>query len=523
MNKRIITITAIICALLFAASCSVKNKTGKDAQAVATDIPNSTEQASASIEATPAPFETEIVTFVPGDISASPYPSGTVFESPVVSIAPTAYASELPTTPAPSVPAATFTPAPTGAASETPIPATAQPTAVPTAAPTTPPTTAPTAAPTTSPTSQPQTGEITFSESSSLPLPSMNENLPHGQPFCFGGKVKCSSPILSVKAVISTDSGFSKATAVTFSASDNKTTVELVDPTFPSSGDQSLTKKTKFEELPAGTYRFSLYASAVGVPEKLIKSSSFKIVKSEWNTLISNHLRNNYAYALSFFGSRDEFLFRYKWEDGRQITVEQSWLNSHIGNVTSPAGKKWYVHKKAVPKYQKAIDYMNSTYIRVRGASDSGVIKLWDLVKTFDGTLNTRFVSERTFVSHHAFGTAIDLNASMDANLNRLENRTLIKNEVINNLTYNGIKTANGVSYYDFTYSGSHSSKHKNVPTTVINYLLYELAFYRAGFGWGYYYTHACDAMHFSVSELSPELHDASSRALRKVYSYVQP
>ena len=190
-------------------------------------------------------------------------------------------------------------------------------------------------------------------------------------------------------------------------------------------------------------------------------------------------------------------------------------------SVTSPAGQTWYVHKKAAPHYNAAINYMKTSFVRVRGTSDSGVIRLWELVSTFDGILNTRFVSALDFISHHAFGTAIDLNASMTPNGNALVNRALILSEVRDKLVYNGIKTENGVSYYDFTYTGSYSEKHKNVPTTVVNYLLYELAFYRAGFSWGYYYRHACDAMHFGLSEMSADTHNTSDRSLRKVYSYI--
>ena len=302
-----------------------------------------------------------------------------------------------------------------------------------------------------------------------------------------------------------------------------RTTVELVDRTFPKNGNESLTYKTKFENLSVGTYTFKLYAEAVGCPEALLASNQFRIVGGTWRQLISNNLRNNYAYALSFFGSRSEFMFTYKWNSssGRDITVESGWDRAHISTVTSPAGKKWYFHNKAVPYYNQAIQYLNSTYVRVHGTNgDSGVIKLWSLVSSFDGTLNHRFVTDRTFVSHHAFGTAIDLNASMDANVNSISNRNLIRTEVGEKLEYNGILEHNGVRYFDFTYTGSHSSKYKGVPTTVINYLLYELAFYRAGFNWGYYYDHTCDAMHFGLSEVSSDIHNTSSRSLRKVYSY---
>ena len=296
--------------------------------------------------------------------------------------------------------------------------------------------------------------------------------------------------------------------------------MELVDRTFPASGNSSLTAKTRFEDLAAGSYTFSLYASTTASAGVLLRSNQFKVVRSEWIQLISNNLRNNYAYALSFFGSRSEFMFRYKWGEGRNITVEQSWLNSHFTAVTNPAGKKWYVHSRAKAGFERALGYLADSYVHVGGTYDSGVVRLWDLVSSFDGILNTRFVTDRTFVSHHSFGAAIDLNASMDANRNVLSNRALILSEVREHLVYNGIKTANGVRYYDFTYNGSYGKTHRGIPQTVVNYLLYELAFFRAGFGWGYYYDHACDGMHFTLSEMNCDIHNTSPRSLRKVYQY---
>ncbi|MBR0156818.1 MAG: M15 family metallopeptidase [Clostridia bacterium] len=426
-----------------------------------------------------------------------------------------------------AAPGETETPAPTEGPENSPEPVSATPApATPTPAPATPTPAPATPAPATpAPTDDPAPVDgVSFSPNPSLPLPSTNEDVPHGQPLCFGGKVISSSPILSVSVVISSASGATVINeSVDFTAAQNMKSVELVDRTFPKTGDASLTAKVRFEKLPAGTYSFCLYAATTENSNVRLAKHTFRVVKNEWNQLISNNLRNNYAYALSFFGSRDEFMFRYKWvsSTGRDITVEQSWLSAHLTSVTSPAGKTWYVHKKAVPMFNQAIEYLKTTYVRVGGTYSSSVVRLWDLVSSFDGILNTRFVTDRTFVSHHAFGTAIDLNAVMPVYKNRLENRDLIRDEVKNHLVYNGIKEKNGQKYYDFTYNGSYSGTYKNVPETVINYLLYELAFYRAGFGWGYYYTHTCDGMHFAVSEMDPNIHNTSSRSLRKVYSYI--
>ncbi len=434
------------------------------------------------------------------------------------SIAPEETPEPLPLTEVPTEePTAEPTPEPTPTPSPTPEPT---PTPVPTPAPTPAPVPTPTPVPTATP--APVTdGSISFSASASLPLPSLDEDIPRGQPFCFGGTVRSESPILSVTAAVVSSAGTAISGTVSFPASEGRTSVELVDRTFPAQGDASLTKKLHFEELPSGSYFFELYVTTTARENVLLKRSEFRVVSSEWIRLISNNLRNNYAYALSFFGSRDEFMFRYKWADGRQITVEPGWLNAHFSSVTSPAGQTWYVHRKAQPYFSRAIGYLSGTYVHVGGTYESGVIRLWDLVGSFDGILNTRFVTDRTFVSHHSFGTAIDLNASMTPNRNVLENRNLIKTEVRDKLVYNGVRERDGVRYYDFTYSGSYSETYRGVPTSIINYLLYELAFFRAGFAWGYYYDHACDGMHFTVSELPADLHNSSSRALRKVWDYI--
>lgn len=469
----------------------------KDAQAAQTAIP--------IVEETPA-FTAEPVQ-TPVEI---PTPEPTALPTPE----PTALPTPEPTEPPTEAPTEAPTPAPTDTPKPTPTP---KPTSKPTSTPK--PTPKPTATPV------PATdGSVTFKESKSLPMPGYyDEDVPQGQPFTFGGVVKSDSAILEVRLVVSSNSGGSSSWSVKFEASEGRKEVELVDPTFPSSGNGSLSAKAKFENLSAGSYTFGLYASTVRTQNVLLLTRSFKIVGGTWRQLISNNLRNNYAYALAFFGSRSEFMFRYKWESGRQIKVEDDWISAHITSVVSPSGKKWVVHKKAVPYYQRAFGYLESSCVRVHGTNgDSGVIRLWDLISTFDGTFNTRFVSDKSFVSHHAFATAADVNASMDANVNSMSNRALIKSEVGGHLTYNGVKTAdNGTRYYDFTYDGSHSNKYKGVPTTVINYLLYELAFYRAGFNWGYYYPHTCDGMHFGLSEVSSDIHNTSSRSLRKVYSYI--
>lgn len=68
---------------------------------------------------------------------------------------------------------------------------------------------------------------------------------------------------------------------------------------------------------------------------------------------------------------------------------------------------------------------------------------------------------------------------------------------------------------------GEWGQAYERVPTILLNYLLYELAFYRVGFFWGACYDHTCDASHFGPGELNPSVHSDSPLALRKVFEYI--
>ncbi|MEZ4509046.1 MAG: M15 family metallopeptidase [Eubacteriales bacterium] len=135
-----------------------------------------------------------------------------------------------------------------------------------------------------------------------------------------------------------------------------------------------------------------------------------------------------------------------------------------------------------------------------------------------------RFQSNLGYISHHTLGTAIDVNDDMYPNKNKSSNHDIIGDDVKNHLVYNGIQTdETGVRYYDFTYDGSYPARYLKVPKTIVNYLLYELAFFRAGFEWGYYYETTCDAMHFMLTENDINRHMHSDIGLRKVYAYIEP
>ena len=115
----------------------------------------------------------------------------------------------------------------------------------------------------------------------------------------------------------------------------------------------------------------------------------------------------------------------------------------------------------------------------------------------------------------------MDLNGSIGLNDAAPDNWAVFCREISENLIYNGIREKGGYRYYDFTYIGDWGTAYANVPTIIQNYLLYELAFFRAGFFWGVYYDHTCEAKHFGLGEYDPNLHTDSPLALRKVFEYI--
>ncbi len=217
--------------------------------------------------------------------------------------------------------------------------------------------------------------------------------------------------------------------------------------------------------------------------------------------------------------------FHYSRREGRYIATDEDWRNKYL--VVSSLGR---VHVDALSHFEAAEHYLKNTYVRVSlqnpvtGLVSEGSVLLLDELLEKSATYVPRFQSNQEYISHHTFGTAIDVNDTMVPNKNRPENHEVIGDDVKNHLIYNGIRTdENGVLYYDFLYTGSYSGRYKRVPKTIINYLLYELAFFRAGFEWGYYYETTCDAMHFMLTENDINRHMHTDIGLRKVYEYAEP
>ncbi len=414
-------------------------------------------------------------------------------------------------------------PAPTALPADTVTPRVEEKLLTPT--PTEPPTPSPTATPEPTPEPTPTPEPLTFTASEHMPLPDEDSQLQRGLYFWLDGVVTGPGPLGSVRAQIIDDRGQTVQEGVkTFAPSEETREYRLLDLTF-SKDIQCVSEALKFQDLPAGSYTLRILAAEKEGEERLLAESAFRVTDQTWLQLQPNNLRGNYTTALAFFGSPERFMFRYKLKSGsNRVEVDAKWRSRYKAKARGLNGKKWTCHVDAVPYLEQACRYMEQTYIHISGKGfDTGRVRLSSLVAKMNGIMVHRFVGDRTFISHHSFGTAIDINASYACNKGNPENREKIFTEVTQNLTYNGIVTIQGKQCYDFTYTGTvRGGGVRNIPEPLTNYFLYELAFFRAGFSWGVYYPHKSDAMHFTLSELSPELFTDGPYAMRKVFSYIE-
>lgn len=359
-----------------------------------------------------------------------------------------------------------------------------------------------------------------FEPSLSMPLPEKYP-LHKGMKCTIDGVVKTEQPLVRLWAqTLSSTGKVLDEYEMTFDAADNVTEYRLLDETFSNDID-CFAEGLSFQKLPEGTHTFILSAEDAAGRSEVLAETQFTVENPGWYQLIPNQMRCNYEQALSFFGSEERFLFKFKFTEGRKITLNGEWSKEYVTKCNCLDGSQWTVHVDAAPYFEQACRYLETTYIRLHiGNTDTGAVRLGDLV-TLDGTMVRRFTNDGAFVSHHSFGTAVDINAHTTSNKNKLSNRERIYTEVSQYLTYNGITEVDGVQCYDFTYTGTKGEKKKGVPEVLLNYFIYELAFYRAGFSWGVYYPHTSDAMHYSLTELSPELFETGPQAMRKVYEYI--
>ncbi|MEN6637153.1 MAG: M15 family metallopeptidase [Clostridiaceae bacterium] len=365
---------------------------------------------------------------------------------------------------------------------------------------------------------------IQFQACPEVPMIQEGSVLQQGLDFNLHGSIYSGSALTSVTAEIAPASGVGARIkqSVMFLPEQNITAYSLTTKAL-----ESLDQKFDIRSLRAGQYQFTLTATSVSqpVPVALVHvNCNIAILKPY--TLTQNKFDDNYLDALEFFhGDTKSFLFPYYIGGGRGIATDEGWRNAHI--VVSSLGR---VNVSAVPNFEAANHYLKSTYVRVSLLNQhshrvvEGTVMLLNDLMEKHASYVPRFQTNLEYLSHHTLGTAIDVNDNLYPNSNKPGNHDLIGGDVRNHLTYNGIKTdKSGIRFYDFTYDGDYPASYKKVPNTIVNYLLYELAFYRAGFEWGFYYETTCDAMHFMLTENDRNRHMHTDIGLRKVYDYIEP
>ncbi len=355
-----------------------------------------------------------------------------------------------------------------------------------------------------------------------LPLPCEKYHLTEKRGFVFGGTVVSEAPLIQVTVTVSDQKGqvLLETAAELDPAEEAVTSFPLWDRTYPYE-DESLSARTDFASLKAGKYVFTLTAASEAAGPVTLYTAPFTVEKATaLHTLIPNDLRGTYPAAEAYLG-RGVLPFTYRTGTYGQIQIDRSWVNKNIVEISTPFDNPWKVNKAAAEPFKKAVSYMRNTYIHVGGKWDSGILRLSRLVASYTGPYVAREEEYTPFLSPHVLGLAVDLNGSIGLNDAVPDNWATFCKEISENLFYNGIKEKNGYRYYDFTYIGTWGTEYEKVPTIIQNYLLYELAFYRAGFFWGVYYDHTCDAKHFGLGEFDPEVHSDSPLALRKVFEYI--
>ena len=373
---------------------------------------------------------------------------------------------------------------------------------------------------------------IRFQPCYEVPMPVNDEKLQKDLDYNLHGSVYSDSPLTNVTASFASSGGKGVTGTVTFDPAANVTAYSLVSKDEPKEG-AALDSLVDVSGLGAGKYTFTLTATSVKQSAPVtLHTATVQVADVETKDgylLTQNKFDDNYSEALRFFaGDTSQFLFHYWFrgsgDEGRDISTETQWRESHM--VETKLGR---AHVKAQPYFDKAYDYLTNTYIAVDVLRSTGevrpgkVIQLFKLIEGDTTPYVPRFQSNLEYVSHHTLGTAVDINYGMYPNMNIITNHELIRDDVQNNLEYTGVKVDDdGQKYYSFYYTGSYRKAYQRVPKTIINYLLYELAFYRAGFQWGHYYETACDSMHFMLSENDPNKFMDSEIGMRKVFTYIE-
>lgn len=367
---------------------------------------------------------------------------------------------------------------------------------------------------------------FTFREDPDHPMPEDGAVLELGEAYSIGGTVYSNRQLSSVTVSVSCSHNgqppypYKKSVQLTETGTGTYT---LTDPN--TDNKKSLSELVDFSQFLIGVHTLKITAACEGARAVEVFRCRFYVAGPEWNVITQDNFPDSYPEALAFFKDTDRFLYRYQWVNGRYIMADPEWEKEYITTITGyPNEEPWMVHVDAVSYFENAFEYLNTSYLRVHGTNgDTGLLKAADLITEYNGCYVSRFTSSLKAISHHTFGTAVDVNASMEPNKNNNDNTAVIDEDVKNHLAFNGLMKAEDITYYDFTYDGSYPLDPNGVPQTCVNYLLYELGFFRAGFGWAHYYKSTSDGMHFCLSEYITYSHEDQNYGLRKVFVYAQP
>ena len=259
---------------------------------------------------------------------------------------------------------------------------------------------------------------------------------------------------------------------------------------------RNIDARVKFGSLGSGSKRLVITARTGGQIHTL--ASAAFTVEYPW---VQVPKRTNLD---AYFGNESyRFYYQRVSTAGREITVDPQWVQENI--VTLPFCHKPYnqVHATAQWAFAAARAAIASTIVTVQYDDGQVSFPLESLVlgHVGDGCYVPR-LTQSLSVSGHSFGLTIDLNTGLAVNgqvAGSDANYQKILAEVAKLSYVDGI-TWDGTSYHTLRYRGSIPAT-GTLPEALMNYVLYELAFYPYGFYWGGYFS-STDAMHFTLFEI---------------------
>ena len=197
-----------------------------------------------------------------------------------------------------------------------------------------------------------------------------------------------------------------------------------------------------------------------------------------------------------------------------EIQLLNDWEEQHILKGFPFPGKAISINIWAINQYKAAAASLNSTQVKLvykDGSATSFLLK--DLVKTA-ASYNSRYIYPvmtdengnklpphlwNWRLSLHSWGASVDVNAAIRVNRQKGINFAAIRGGAVKLSCTQGSDSGGAVVLH---YDG-YPQQGQLVPDDVSSYILYELAFKKAGFYWGAYFgNNRTDPMHFSLIEV---------------------